>query len=100
MIVYRKVRRQDSYGSNYGLFVSADGSQLKEVNRRAEIDATGTMCTEGIIKGNEKGGFVCMDETARKMLPYNKEYDVERRKVSGKNAGNCRRKSIFSCNGI
>ena len=27
-------------------FVSADGSQLKEVNRRAEIDATGTMCTE------------------------------------------------------
>ncbi len=27
------------------------------------------MCTEGIIKGNEKGGFVCMDETARKMLP-------------------------------
>ena len=48
------------------LFVAADGSQLKEVNRRAEIDATGTMCTEGIIKGNENGGFVCMDETARK----------------------------------
>ena len=36
--------------------------RLKEVNRRAEIDATGTMCTEGIIKGNENGGFVCMDE--------------------------------------
>ena len=64
-------------GSNYGLFVSADGSQLKEVNRRAEIDATGTMCTEGIIKGNENGGFVCMDETARKMLPYNKEYELK-----------------------
>ena len=32
--------------------------------------------TEGIIKGNEKGGFVCMDETARKMLPYNKEYEL------------------------
>ena len=48
------------------LFVSADGSQLKEVNRRAEIDATGTMCTEGIIKKKKKGGFVCMDETAKK----------------------------------
>ena len=47
--------------SNYGLFVAADASQLKEVNRRAEIDATGSMCTEGIIKGNEKGGFVCID---------------------------------------
>ena len=30
---------------------------VKEVNRRAEIDATGTMCTEGIIKGNEKAGL-------------------------------------------
>ena len=68
---------------NYGLFVSADGSQLKEVNRRAEIDATGTMCTEGIIKGNEKGGFVCMDETARKMLPYNKEYELKEGKYPG-----------------
>ena len=36
-------KRQGSYGSNYGLFVSADGSQVKEVNRRAEIDATGIM---------------------------------------------------------
>ena len=63
--------------SNYGLFVAADASQLKEVNRRAEIDAIGTMCTEGIIKGNENGGFVCMDETARKMLPYNKEYELK-----------------------
>ncbi len=39
-----------SYGSNYGLFVAADASQLKEVSRRAEIDAIGIMCTEGIIK--------------------------------------------------
>ena len=68
---------------NYGLFVSADGSQLKEVNRRAEIDTTGTMCTEGIIKGNENGGFVCMDETARKMLPYNKEYELKEGKYPG-----------------
>ena len=68
VIHLQKSQAAGSYGSNYGLFVSADGSQLKEVNRRAEIDATGTMCTEGIIKGNENGGFVCMDETARKML--------------------------------
>ena len=58
--------------------------RLKEVNRRAEIDATGTMCTEGIIKGNEKGGFVCMDETARKMLPYNKEYELKEGKYPEK----------------
>ena len=56
---------------------------VKEVNRRAEIDATGTMCTEGIIKGNENGGFVCMDETARKMLPYNKEYELKEGKYPG-----------------
>ena len=50
--------RAGSYGSNYGLFVSRrDGSQQKEVNRRAEIDATGTMCNQGIIKGNEKAGL-------------------------------------------
>ena len=59
VIHLQKSQAAGSYGSNYGLFVSADGSQLKEVNRRAEIDATGTMCTEGIIKGNENGGFVC-----------------------------------------
>ena len=59
MIRLQKSQAAGSYGSNYGLFVAADASQLKEVSRRAEIDATGTMCTEGIIKGNEKGGFVC-----------------------------------------
>ena len=83
MIRLQKSQAAGSYGSNYGLFVSADGSQLKEVNRRAEIDATGTMCTEGIIKGNENGGFVCMDETARKMLPYNKEYELKEGKYPG-----------------
>ena len=62
MIRLQKSQAAGSYGSNYGLFVAADASQLKEVSRRAEIDATGTMCTEGIIKGNEKGGFVCMDD--------------------------------------
>ena len=84
MIRLQKSQAAGSYGSNYGLFVAADGSQLKEVNRRAEIDATGTMCTEGIIKGNEKGGFVCMDETARKMLPYNKEYELKEGKYPEK----------------
>ena len=83
MIRLQKSQAASSYGSNYGLFVAADGSQLKEVNRRAEIDATGTMCTEGIIKGNENGGFVCMDETARKMLPYNKEYELKEGKYPG-----------------
>ncbi|MCQ4773586.1 ABC transporter permease [Lacrimispora saccharolytica] len=84
VIHLQKSQAAGSYGSNYGLFVSADGSQLKEVNRHAEIDATGTMCTEGIIKGNEKGGFVCMDETARKMLPYNKEYELKEGKYPEK----------------
>ena len=80
----QKSQAASSYGSNYGLFVSADGSQLKEVSRRAEIDAIGIMCTEGIIKGNEKGGFICMDETARKMLPYNKEYELKEGKYPEK----------------
>ena len=84
VIHLQKSQAAGSYGSNYGLFVSADGSQLKEVKRRAEIDATGIMCTEGIIKGNEKGGFVCMDETARKMLPYNKEYELKEGKYPEK----------------
>ena len=84
VIHLQKSQAAGSYGSNYGLFVSADGAQLKEVNRRAEIDVTGTMCTEGIIKGNEKGGFVCMDETARKMLPYNKEYELKEGKYPEK----------------
>ena len=84
LVRLQKSQAADSYGSNYGLFVSADGSQVKEVNRRAEIDATGIMCTEGIIKGNENGGFVCMDETARKMLPYNKEYELKEGKYPEK----------------
>ncbi len=71
MIRLQKSQAAGSYGSNYGLFVSADGSQLKEVNRRAEIDATHYVHRRYHKKGNEKGGFVCMDETARKMFPYN-----------------------------
>ena len=83
MIRLQKSQAASSYGSNYGLFVAADASQLKEVSRRAEIDAMGILCTEGIIKGNEKGGFVCMDETARKMLPYNREYELKEGKYPG-----------------
>ena len=45
----------------------------KEVERRAEISDIGIMCTDGILKGNENGGFVSADETVRKMLPYNQE---------------------------
>lgn len=41
---------------------------IKEVERRAEISDIGIMCTEGILKGNENGGFVSADETVRKML--------------------------------
>ena len=37
MIRLQKSQAAGSYGSNYGLFVAADGSQLKEVKRRAEI---------------------------------------------------------------
>ena len=84
MIRLQKSQAAGSYGSNYGLFVAADASQLKEVSRRAEIDAIGIMCTEGIMKGNENGGFVCMDETARKMLPYNKEYELKEGKYPEK----------------
>ena len=96
VIHLQKSQAAGSYGSNYGLFVSADGSQLKEVNRRAEIDATGTMCTEGIIKGNEKGGFVCMDETARKMLPYNKEYELKEGKYPGETQEIAAGRAFFS----
>ena len=74
MIRLQKSQAAGSYGSNYGLFVAADGMQLKEVERRAEISDIGIMCTEGILKGNENGGFVSADETVRKMLPYNQEY--------------------------
>ena len=74
MIRLQKSQAAGSYGSNYGLFVAADGTQLKEVERRAEISDIGIMCTEGILKGNENGGFVSADEMVRKMLPYNQEY--------------------------
>ena len=74
MIRLQKSQAASSYGSNYGLFIAADGTQLKEVERRAEISDIGIMCTEGILKGNENGGFVSADETVRKMLPYNQEY--------------------------
>ena len=74
MIRLQKSQAAGSYGSNYGLFIAADGTQLKEVERRAEISDIGIMCTEGILKGNENGGFVSADETVRKMLPYNQEY--------------------------
>ena len=74
LILLQKDQAASSYGSNYGLFIAADGTQLKEVERRAEISDIGIMCTEGILKGNENGGFVSADETVRKMLPYNQEY--------------------------
>ena len=74
LILLQKDQAAISYGSNYGLFIAADGTQLKEVERRAEISDIGIMCTEGILKGNENGGFVSADETVRKMLPYNQEY--------------------------
>ncbi len=51
VIHLQKSQAAGSYGSNYGLFVAADASQLKEVSRRAEIDAIGIMCTEGIVSG-------------------------------------------------
>ena len=35
-----------------------------------------------------------MDETARKMLPYNKEYELKEGKYPEK-CRNCRRKGIF-----
>ena len=74
VIRLQKSQAASSYGSNYGLFIAADGTQLKEVERRAEISDIGIMCPEGILKGNENGGFVSADETVRKMLPYNQEY--------------------------
>ena len=68
VIHYRKKSGGGSYGSNYGLFVSADGSQLKE-NRRAEIDARHYVCTEGIVKGNEKGGLSAWMRLQEKCFP-------------------------------
>lgn len=77
MISLQKENAASSYGSNYGLFVGINHTQLQEVNRRAEIDDIGIMRTGGILKGNEKGAFVSIDESARKMLPYNQEYLLE-----------------------
>ena len=57
VIHLQKSQAAGSYGSNYGLFVSADESQLKEVRRRAEIDAIGIMCTKGIIKAMKMAGL-------------------------------------------
>ena len=37
VIHLQKSQAASSYGSNYGLFIAADGTQLKEVERRAEI---------------------------------------------------------------
>lgn len=84
LILLQKDQAASSYGSNYGLFIAADGTQLKEVERRAEISDIGIMCTEGILKGNENGGFVSADETVRKMLPYNKEYELKEGKYPEK----------------
>ena len=50
LILLQKDQAASSYGSNYGLFIAADGTQLKEVERRAEISDIGIMCTEGILK--------------------------------------------------
>ena len=61
-------------------------SQLKEVeppcgNRCYQA----SMCTEGIIKGNENGGFVsAWMRLSRKMLPYNKEYELKEGKYPEK----------------
>ena len=35
LILLQKDQAASSYGSNYGLFIAADGTQLKEVERRA-----------------------------------------------------------------
>lgn len=67
----------ETYGSNYGLFLSVDDEQLQEIKRRSEIDTIGIMCTAGVLKGNEKGGFVSADNTVMEMLPYNQEYNLE-----------------------
>ena len=64
--------------------IASSYHQLKEVERRAEISDIGIMCTEGILKGNENGGFVCMDKTARQMLPYNKESELKEGKYPEK----------------
>lgn len=77
LIRLQKDQAASLYGSNYGMFIAANGTQLKEVERRAEIADVGIMCTAGILKGNENGGFVSMDETVRKMLPYNQEYNLQ-----------------------
>ena len=57
----QKSQAASSYGSNYGMFISVNNTQLHEIKRRAEIADTGIMCIAGILKGNEKGGFVSAD---------------------------------------
>lgn len=70
----QKEQATSEYGSNYGLFVAVNNTQLQEVKRRAEVNDIGLMCPAGILKGNEKGVFISVDEATRGMLPYNEEY--------------------------
>lgn len=67
----------ETYGSNYGIFLSVNEKQLQELKRHSEIDRIGIMCTAGVLKGNEKGSFVSADDTVIDMLPFNQEYNLE-----------------------
>ena len=67
----------ETYGSNYGIFLSVNEKQLQELKRHSEIDRIGIMCTAGVLKGNEKGSFVSADDTVIDMLPFNREYNLE-----------------------
>ena len=76
MIRLQKSQAAGSYGSNYGLFVAADASQLKEVSRRAEIDAMGILCTEGIIFFIIRKHFSCSLIHADKTTVFVTFYDT------------------------
>lgn len=77
MIRLQQENAASTYGSQYGMFLAIDGVQLQELQRRSEIQEIGIMSTAGILKGNEKGGFVSTDEAVRSMLPHNQEYLLE-----------------------
>ena len=74
LILLQKDQSASSYGSNYGLFIAADGTQLKEVERRAEISDIGIMCAEGILKERGLAPDLELLETYRK---WAKEHPVD-----------------------
>lgn len=84
IIISQKESAADFYGSYYGMFLSLNENQIHELKRYVAVDEIGILRDEGILKGNEKGTFIYADENARKMLPYDRSYQLKEGKYPEK----------------